>query len=151
MLEDITRKGTCAARKLKRAPILLKAAARWKDEAIMEALEGAIQTDAVLDRSSSLLDAALPRGFPPMIGPVQTQGQQVFRVAGQPPGTGAFQSLLNDGPVRAFDLPGADRPSFLRSALIIQLPEAVREVAVAAAHERLRVGHRLRGCMGTSH
>jgi len=39
MLEDITRKGTCAARKLKRAPILLKAAARWKDEALMEALD----------------------------------------------------------------------------------------------------------------
>jgi len=38
-LEDLTRKGKCAARKLKRAPILLKAAARWKDEALMEALD----------------------------------------------------------------------------------------------------------------
>jgi len=38
-LEAITRKGKCTARKLKRAQILLKAADRWKDRQIVEALD----------------------------------------------------------------------------------------------------------------
>ena len=38
-LEAITRKGSCAARKLKRAQILLKAAAYWSDAEIMDALD----------------------------------------------------------------------------------------------------------------
>lgn len=38
-LEAITRKGSCAARKLKRAQILLKAAAHWSDAEIMDALD----------------------------------------------------------------------------------------------------------------
>lgn len=38
-LEEITRKGRCAARKLKRAQILLKAAEDWKDAEIMEAID----------------------------------------------------------------------------------------------------------------
>ena len=47
MLEGITRKGTCAARKLKRAPIVLKAAARWKDDEIGKALD--VSTAMVYD------------------------------------------------------------------------------------------------------
>jgi len=37
-LEDLTRKGQLAVRKMKRAQILLKANAGWNDQAIMEAL-----------------------------------------------------------------------------------------------------------------
>jgi len=46
-LEDLTRKGTCAARKLKRAQILLKAADRWKDDEVGEALD--VSTAMVYD------------------------------------------------------------------------------------------------------
>jgi transposase len=38
-LESVTRRGKSAARKVKRAQILLKAADRWPDDAIMEALD----------------------------------------------------------------------------------------------------------------
>jgi transposase len=39
LLDDLTRKGKCAARTLKRAQILLKAADGWQDDDIMQALD----------------------------------------------------------------------------------------------------------------
>src|SRR5512143_616797 len=82
--------------------------------------------------SRSFLFDPLPIGLPLPVDPVQPECQHRLDMIGRPPGAGELEPLLDKVAVGALDFPGTNRKASLEGALIVQLIEAVAEIAIAS-------------------
>jgi hypothetical protein len=87
-----------------------------------------------LNLSRRLLEFILPVPRPLPVGPGNAQREHGLGVVGRPPGAGALEALLHHMAVRAFDLAGADGKALREGALVVEMIEAVAQVAMTGPY-----------------
>lgn len=104
---------------------------RWGSTSGQCAIQGRVRPEPLRskNRSRGLLDVVVPVVLPTVVGTVQAQCEHPFGILWCPPGTGAFQALLHDVAVRAFDFPRTDQQGARQGTLVVELVGAIAESA----------------------